>query len=135
MFAAALTIALIAIGLLTGWLGSSGSVSESEQYWATTGPISIREQVQRGGTIYLSLFNRETSWLAVNSITVGNATAPIGVRLNSGESKTVAVSGLRPCSSDYDSYVYDAVLNLSSLDISGQLQRGAKPLAGKCERA
>ncbi|GEM_PF-1112312 len=133
MLAAVLAVALLAIILVSGGAFSGGSVSESEQYWTTTGPVSIREQAQRGGTLFLTLFNREPSWLAIDSITVGNVTSQVNTRLNSGGSATISISGLEPCSSSKDSYSYPASIRFSSLDLPNQVKTGAKPLVGKCE--
>lgn len=130
LIAVAFIIVLIAVALLGGF-GSPRS--ESAQYWLSSGSLSITEQVQTGTTLYLTFKNNEPNWLSIDALNVGGVIVTPREIVNAGQSRTVSIPGMPPCSRNIDSYEYSLTINYSSNDLPGQTKRGEKPLVGQCQ--
>jgi len=131
-----LIVSLIGIVLLGGFSESTATTmdTQTKMYWSSVRPLSIIEWIQTNNTLYIKLKNNEQKRIILRSITASNVTASFGTgwTFGPGNEKTVTVSGLPPCSANYDYFSYDIYITYDTPDISNITFKGTKPLAGSC---
>lgn len=131
-----LIISLVGILILGGFSDSTATAmeNESKMYWSSSRPLSIIEWVQSNSTLYLNLKNVEVKRVILKRIVVGNQTFDLGTgyTFGPGSQKTISLSGLTPCSPNYDYFSYDLSFYYDTSDIPNLFQKGQKPVAGKC---
>lgn len=140
LLAVVLIIGIIAVALLGGFsdIGSGAMQTEALQYWSSSRPFSITEWSQTGNTISLTIKNNEPNVLKITNITIGNVSyAPTGgLSFGGGSKKTISISGLPQCNATtYDYYEYNVQIVYSSNQIQGMMQKGQRPLVGKCHES
>lgn len=137
LLAVVLIIAIVGIALLGGFTGFGGDarLAESKQYWGQARPFGITEFSQQQGTMYLRIQNTEPERLVITNVSIGNASwaDSNGITFNGGANKNLSVAGLRVCNStSYDTFEYNVTFTYTTSSITGSVQRGTKPLSGKC---
>ncbi|MFH1306881.1 MAG: hypothetical protein ABIH83_04485 [Candidatus Micrarchaeota archaeon] len=138
LLAMVLVVSLIGIILLGGFGSAGGDTmdAQSKTYWSgVASPFAVVGWMQMGDTIYLKIVNREPIRLILTNITIGNASPDLGAGWTvapNGE-KNISISGLETCNeTNYDYFSYNLTFHYSTEHLTGKIQKGERPIAGRC---
>ncbi|GEM_PF-6871260 len=142
IFAAALLVAMVAVSLLSSFLGSSAEKlkAETDAYWSGASPFSITEATQPSGgsTVHLRLENRVPAYLTLHNITLefaGTSSANTSQRIfTNGMSAAMSVENAPAnCLGREGNFAqYNVAIYYDQLPLVGKVQEGAKPLHVRC---
>lgn len=137
ILAVVLVVALVVVYLVGGFAGiGSGSLeTQSKNYWASTSPFSIKTFSASGNTLQLDVVNNDLERLQLTDIRIGTQSVyNTNTTFDSGESHVLSASLSAPgCGPTGESYQYgDVTLIYSKGGITDIVQKGIKPLVGKC---
>jgi hypothetical protein len=139
MFAVAIIIALIAVGVLGGFPDLSGGVGarDSAAYW-NVATIGITKYIISTSSENSSIAFRNNNNFPIylNSVTVANQTRPIGQALSPGQSIQVDGGSSISCPLPGAKYYYMVMINYTDVSTGNSyVFYGEKPLVGVCQAA
>lgn len=139
MFAVAVIITLIAIGVLSGFpdLGRGISDRESAAYWSTAS-IGITKYVVATNSEKTSIVfrNNNNFPISIDNATVGNHTRAIRQMLSAGQSTDVDGGDAIGCPMPGAKYYYYVTINYTDVSNGNRyVFYGEKPIVGVCQQS
>jgi hypothetical protein len=136
ILAVVLVVALVVVALVSGVTPISSGVSEtqSKNYWSAQSPLKISGWKYASTSLDLTFENMDGQKITMTDLSIdGSSVFSTNTSWAVGESKTITATMGSSCGATAESFeLSDVQITYTKGSITGLIQRGDKPIVGKC---
>jgi uncharacterized protein (UPF0333 family) len=136
ILAVVLVVALVVVALVSGVTPVSSGVSEtqSRNYWTAVSPFAVTGWKYAGTTLDLTMQNQDGSKVTLTDLSIeGSSVYSTATTFTVGETKTINMTMGSDCGTAAGSFeLEDVQMTYTKGSITGLIQKGDKPIVGKC---
>ena len=136
ILAVVLVVALVVVAPVSGVTPVSSGVSEtqSKNYWTAVSPFAVTGWKYAGTSLQMTMQNMDGQKVTLSDLSMeGSSVFSTNTTFTVGETKTITATTGTPCGTAGSSFeLSNVVLTYGKGSISGLIQKGDKPIVGKC---